>query len=153
FTLFKEYSHLMQFFGLHPFPSFILVGIGYPSAAQYAGLLLRMRDYSPPSQRAGDMEFAKSVFSLHSGLLLPEPGAKNYHGAEDFRRFIGEELIPLIDQRYETVPGNRTYFGHSGGGLFGLYTLCTQPDLFRNYILSSPGALSYKGDDFYFHMM
>ena len=80
-------------------------------------------------------------------VLVPKKGTKDYYGAEDFQRFIRDELIPLIDGTYKTIPGDRIYFGHSVGGGFGLYTLFTQPDLFRGYIVSSPGLI-YQGSDF-----
>jgi predicted alpha/beta superfamily hydrolase len=151
FTLFKEYSRLMQLFGVHPCPSFILVGIGYPSDAPFSGMVLRHRDYCPadyfiPNSEHQSLldELVKSSWHLE-GLLLPEEGIKstNFHGADNYRDFIGKELIPFIDENCETIPGDRTYFGHSGGGDFGLFTLCTETHLFRNYIISSPG-LSHK---------
>jgi len=79
------------------------------------------------------------------GLLIPPVGTKEFFGADDFQQFIRRELIPLVDGKYATVEGSRTYFGHSGGGGFGLYTMLTQPDMFKNYIISSPGLI-YHGD-------
>jgi hypothetical protein len=129
---------------VHRFPSFILVGIGYPGKGQFAGLSLRTRDFThadyPKSDRHGD----KLNWPIE-GVEVVEEGTKDAGGAEDFQRFIGEELIPFVDQSYPTIPGDRTYFGHSGGGFFGLYTMLTQTQLFRNYIVSSPG-LSYSGE-------
>jgi len=78
------------------------------------------------------------------GTLTPESGAKSFAGGEDFQRFIAQELIPFIDQRYGTLPGKRSYFGHSLGAGFGLFTLLTQPELFQNYLCSSP-TLTYHG--------
>jgi predicted alpha/beta superfamily hydrolase len=153
FNLFKEYSHLLQNLGLHPFPSFILVGIGYPSNSQFAGMYLRIRDFTTPDYFTCDMDAVQSAYSRVEGVLFPETGAKRYHGSEDFCRFIEQELVPFIDANYETIPHERTYFGHSGGGLLGLYALCTRAHLFKNYIVSSPGFLSYKGDDFGFRMV
>ncbi len=158
FTLFKEISHMLQHLGIHPFPSFILVGIGYPSDVPYAGSMLRTRDYHDPYAPNWNnlaRELAKSYWQFE-GLLFPEDGIENLsnsRGADNFGDFIEKELIPFIDEHYQTIPRGRTYFGHSGGGGFGLYTLCTRPQLFKNYILSSPGRFSYKGEDISFRMV
>jgi predicted alpha/beta superfamily hydrolase len=156
FRLFKEMSHLLQLYGLHPFPSFILVGISYPADSQGAGLLLRSRGFTLPDQPvpdAADLEASRSVYALLDGLLTFEEGSKTRNGAAEFRDFLGEELIPFINATYGSIADDRTYFGHSGGGLLGLYTLCTRPDLFRNYVISSPGWFRHKEDDFGFRMM
>lgn len=150
FEMFKSISYLLQM-SAHDAPPFVLVGIGYPAESPHAGFLLRMRDFTyPPYQPTirirSLLETAKTSkdwpsADLYEGMLLPEEGAKDCHGGEDFRKFIGAELIPFIDEKYPTIPGHRTYFGHSGGGFFGLYTLFTQSELFKNYIVSSPGLI------------
>ncbi len=58
-------------------------------------------------------------------------------GADDFLRFLREELIPHIDGAYRTAP-YRILIGHSFGGLFTTYALLTQPDLFQAHIAISP---------------
>lgn len=120
-------------------PRFILVGIGYPSDCPVAGNVLRARDLTFPGYP--DCRFAPPAIE---GVLLPERGSKEYGGGEDFQLFIQRELVPMIDERYHTQPGERTYFGHSAGGGFGLFTLFSRPELFNNYIISSP-SLTYHG--------
>jgi predicted alpha/beta superfamily hydrolase len=144
FSMFREISRLLQAFGHHPFPPFLLVGIGYPSDSPYAGVFLRMRDYTASSHPKVDKAAARPRFPME-GVLLAKEGTPDHGGAEAFRRFISEELVPFIDERYETIQSHRTYVGHSGGGYFGLYTLFSEPRLFRNYIVSSP-SLSYDGE-------
>jgi len=90
-------------------PELIIVGIGYGSIDKSAGEK-RKRDYRPTSA----------------------------NGAENFLSFLEEELIPLIDSNYRTVPGDRTINGYSVGGLFALYSLFTKPEIFSRYILGSP---------------
>jgi hypothetical protein len=90
-------------------PELIVVGIGYGSLTKSAAEK-RRRDYRPT-----------------------ETG-----GAENFLKFLNEELIPFIDAKYRTIPGNRTINGYSIGGLFGLYALFTKPETFNNYIIGSP---------------
>jgi hypothetical protein len=121
-------------------PRYLLVGIGYPSDSPVAGYQLRARDMTFP----GYPEFAVNRFPMED-VLLPEADAKHACGADDFHRFIERELIAQIEERYPASPAERTYFGHSLGGSFGLYTLFTKSELFRNYIISSP-AVIYHGE-------
>ncbi|NHJ32638.1 MAG: hypothetical protein FK732_07240 [Asgard group archaeon] len=58
-------------------------------------------------------------------------------GSDDFLRFMKEELIPFIDQRFRTAPF-RMLYGQSNAGLLTIYTLLTQPEIFDAYIASSP---------------
>jgi predicted alpha/beta superfamily hydrolase len=120
-------------------PRFILVSIGYPSDSPVAGYMLRARDMTFP----GYPEFSTEPLPLKDVLVAPV-GSKPSGGADDFHRFIGDELIPLIDSRFPTVPGDRTYYGHSLGGGFGLYTLFVRAELFSRYIISSP-TVAYHG--------
>jgi uncharacterized protein len=75
--------------------------------------------------------------------LIAEKRRRDYRptqtgGAENFLKFLSEELIPHIDANYRTVPGERTINGFSIGGLLGLYGLFTKPETFNNYIIGSP---------------
>lgn len=58
-------------------------------------------------------------------------------GAESFREFLAEELVPYIDSSYRTHPF-RILVGHSLGGLFAVETLSRNPDLFQATIALSP---------------
>lgn len=155
FSMFKEIAAMLHG---NAFPDFILVGIGYPSDIQFAGTFLRMRDFTTPEHPRVEKQAARRLFPIE-GILFAEEGGKDHGGAEDFSRFIGEELIPFIDDHYETIPGARTYFGHSGGGFFGLFSLFTQSELFQNYCVSSPSLFwhgetpgGYQYDNFDFGM-
>ena len=68
-------------------------------------------------------------------------------GAEQFLSFIGDELIPLIDQKYRTNK-QRILCGKSLSGLFTLYALLTNPQLFESYIGRSAGWLRDMNDYF-----
>jgi predicted alpha/beta superfamily hydrolase len=141
FDLFKSLSYLLQM-AAEDAPPYILVGIGYPGDTPHAGSRLRGRDFTAPPYPNYDRD---AVAPRYEGTLMPQPGTRTFHGGADFRTFMCEELIPFIDQTYDTILGDRTYFGHSGGGYFGLFTLFTQPEAFRNYIVSSPGLI-YHGE-------
>lgn len=58
-------------------------------------------------------------------------------GAPAFLDFITKELMPYINQKYANN-GKNTLFGHSLGGLFGMYALLQQPQAFDGYILADP---------------
>lgn len=137
FDVLKGISQSMQM-SAQDSPPFILVGISYPAESPFAGLLLRARDLTFPNYpRLGTRP------PPIEGVLQAQ-GTKDFYGAEEFRAFIERELVPFIDTTYASVPGDRTYFGHSAGGGFGLFTLFTRPELFKRYIVSSPGLI-YHG--------
>ena len=69
------------------------------------------------------------------------PQIPDQAGAEDFLRFINEEVKPFINSHYKVDSNNETLFGHSLGGLFSLYTLFTKPESFDRYLISSPSIL------------
>lgn len=58
-------------------------------------------------------------------------------GAADYLKFLEHEFMPHLEQVYRINPKRRTLAGQSFGGLFGIYTLLTKPDLFETYILTS----------------
>jgi predicted alpha/beta superfamily hydrolase len=139
FDVLKGLSHSIQSFE-HDAPRFILVGIGYPGDSPFAATLLRARDMTFPGYPELNLEPPPV-----EGTLQVEKGSRKFFGAEDFQRFIEDELFPLIDKHYETIPNDRTYYGHSLGGGFGLFTLFSKSHLFRNYLVSSPGLI-YHGE-------
>ena len=127
-------------------PRFILVGIGYEPAG--AAAVLRWRDFGTHDIRA---RFEKELRQVADSPLVT--GLADFDlvtrttDANDFLRFIREELQPFINHRYPTLPDDSNYFGYSAGGTFGLHVLFTQPHVFKRYILGSPGT-SYCGDQF-----
>jgi len=105
-------------------PNLIVVGIGYPATLDREPKLafgLRLRDLTPTND--SDMD---KVWGGQSG------------GAENFLRFMRDELTPCINSNYRTDPTDSTIVGHSIGGLFALYVLFHEPDTFRRYVASSP---------------
>ena len=93
----------------------ILVGIDWQEGMSPAAS--RIRDYTPSTDN----------------------GWKRKTGeAERHLDFIASKLMPHINNTYRTNPSQNTLVGHSLGGLFGAYSLLTRPELFSNYLLSSP---------------
>jgi len=110
----------------------IVVGIGYPE---------------DPNPR----ETFRTVFTRRDHDLTPIPDAETQQEMEtsqgrsapngdaaNFLKFIQQELIPLIETDFRADPKIRILAGHSYGGLFGLFTLFTEPTLFQKMILGSP---------------
>lgn len=112
-------------------PRFIVVGIGYPVDTVFNSLYLRERDLTPT-------QMERPLYNLPiEGIVKVKKGKKS-GGAAEFLRFIRTQLKPFIDERYNTVPNDTGYFGHSLGGLFGLYVLFHEPEAFNRYIIGSP---------------
>lgn len=57
-----------------------------------------------------------------------------------FLQFIKSELIPFIESRFRVRKDDRTLIGSSLGGLFTLYTLFKETNLFERYVLTSPAV-------------
>ncbi|ATQ44503.1 alpha/beta hydrolase [Caulobacter mirabilis] len=81
----------------------------------------RRRDMTYPSKDPEDLKMA------------PTSG-----GSERFRRFIAEELQPLVTARYGA--GKSTLMGESLAGLFVVETFLRTPGLFDDYIAISPSV-------------
>jgi hypothetical protein len=63
-------------------------------------------------------------------------------GAAQFQKYLAEELIPWVDQKYRTVP-ERVVFGHSLSASFVVHTLLNRPALFNGYIAASAPLWRY----------
>ena len=80
----------------------------------------RRRDLTGPTERAEDRKIAPRV-----------------GGSAAFRRFIREELLPVIEARYPSTE-ERGLIGESLAGLFVFETLLREPALFDHYIAIDP---------------
>lgn len=63
--------------------------------------------------------------------------APNVGGSAAFRRFIRDELMPLIRQRYRTT-AETAIVGESLAGLFVVETFLLEPQLFDSYVAVDP---------------
>ncbi len=84
----------------------------------------RTRDLTPPWTQPEPPEDRAQVIAAGGG-------------ADDFLRFLREELIPHVESKYRTAPF-RILSGHSFGGLFAVYALIQDPDLFDATLAISP---------------
>ncbi len=100
-------------------PDVLIVGIGYGGLSSSNSINKRERDYS----------------------ISKIEGLKDSGGGEKFLQFIKQELIPFLKSNYKLDNTKLTLSGHSLGGLFVLYSLFSEPELFSNYISISPYIL------------
>ncbi|PYR73523.1 MAG: hypothetical protein DMF87_25645 [Acidobacteria bacterium] len=114
-------------------PDLVIVGIGYARSGQgfRASGPLRSIDLTPTEDSAWATAFAKE--SIDQGVPPPEGTG----GAAAFLAFIRDELAASIERSYN-VSRDRAWFGHSFGGLFGVYLLFNGSDVFHRFIIGSP---------------
>jgi predicted alpha/beta superfamily hydrolase len=103
-------------------PEFIIVGLGY------AGENLGFSDFN--NMRLWEL----------APVPLPGWGAPDSGHAAEFLKTLATEIIPFVEREYRVDPAHRVLAGSSLGGLFALYTMYTQPELFSAYIAASPAA-------------
>ncbi len=84
----------------------------------------------PNTQRRRDLTGPTRVHT--DSAIAPRVG-----GSAEFRRFIGEELVPTVERLYRTT-AERGIIGESLAGLFILETFLQQPSLFTHYIALDP---------------
>jgi predicted alpha/beta superfamily hydrolase len=73
----------------------------------------------------------------HDFLPDSSKNAPTGGGADKFLLFFKDELIPYINKNFKTEP-YKVLVGHSYGGLFAMYALLNDPDLFNSYIAIDP---------------
>jgi predicted alpha/beta superfamily hydrolase len=76
---------------------------------------------------------------IHEYTPMFDEEKKAGGGADDYGRMLAEELKPLIDGRYRTLPERSTIGGSSLGGLVSLYLALTRDD-FRAAAVMSPSV-------------
>lgn len=91
----------------------------------------------PNTQRRRDLTGPTRVAS--DSTIAPRVG-----GSASFRRFIREELIPAVSERYRTTD-ERTIVGESLAGLFIVETFLTEPSLFTRYVALDPSLWWNRG--------
>jgi len=109
--LFNVASSLVEYYSNSSrIPPLIVVGIASTD---------RRRDFAPTMRGADDGK--------------PPSGG----GADNFLRFMAEELYPEIESKYPTRD-YRVLIGHSLGGLFAVHAFVARPEMFRAYMALSP---------------
>ena len=120
-------------------PAFV-VGITYLSDALLDAVRLRTWDLTP-SRPTGSFRAMFADWGRFGGYGEDDTG-----GAERFYRFLVEELRPWLAGRVAINSTDQAFFGHSLGGLFGLYVLFNHGDAFQTYAISSPSLVWNDGE-------
>ena len=100
----------------------IVIGISYGQGTDI-WIKNRSRDYTP----------SVDTFVVNGQFM--ETG-----GAENFLKFIQDELFSIVNKNYRTNPDSSAIIGISLGGLLSSYILFKQPKLFNSYIIISPAV-------------
>lgn len=108
-------------------PEIILVGFSYAGDNPNYGDL-RSRDLSPTKSER-----------------IPNAG-----DGPKFLEYIEQSVIPYVESNYPADPKQRALGGSSLGGLFALYVMYENPELFKRYLAISPAAMWEK--DYLFHL-
>lgn len=87
--------------------------------------------------RRRDFTFAVPNIDFLDQLKYSKDFFPQYGGAEPYAAFLEGELIPYIDQHYNTT-SERTVVGESLAGLMSSYLLIKHPHVFSNYVIVSP---------------
>jgi hypothetical protein len=111
----EDFPHVV-----HTVDSLIAIGAIRPVIVVGVPNTERRRDLTGPTRVASD-----SAIATHVG------------GSANFRRFLGQELIPVVDARYRTTP-ERAIMGESLAGLFVVETFLREPTMFTHYIAFDP---------------
>lgn len=96
-------------------------------------------------QRIRDLTPIHSLYD-NLGNLDPDPQSwlQPSGGGDKFLRFVREEVMPFVEQKYRTAPF-KILAGHSVGGLAAIHALTAEPDLFDAYLAVSPSLWWDKG--------
>jgi predicted alpha/beta superfamily hydrolase len=81
--------------------------------------------------------YPNNVNQRFRDLTPTSAGQNGAGGGPKLLAFLKDELIPYINKKYPSN-GSNILWGHSLGGLFVLYTLFTEPQLFDAYIAADP---------------
>lgn len=114
-------------------PEIVLVGIAYKINDMADWMAWRTRDLTPTNVPATDKYWADVFLKMTGRQTEIRSG-----GAAKFLEFIAREVIPFVESNYRVSSSGRAIGGYSYGGLFSLYVLFRQPELFSIYFAGSP---------------
>jgi len=115
-------------------PDFILVGVGFAPDEEHRGL--RTAHFSP----SNDEEIDREILALLPSLSASE-NVQNWQsgGAREFARVMKSEIVPYLENNF-SASGSDTVMGASLAGLFLSMILLEQPEIFDNYVITSPST-------------
>lgn len=129
---FRQAADQMLSRGLVDLRPALIVGIAHPSNDVFDFIRQRTWDLTPDRPR-GRFRAEFASWAKFGGYGEDDTG-----GAEQFYRFLVEELRPWLADIAPIDPADQALYGHSLGGLFGLYVMFNHLHAFQTYALSSP---------------
>lgn len=121
-------------------PEILVIGIGYKIKDLADWGSWRTRDLTPTNVPALDTSWAKMLTRMTGRQFVVKSG-----GAATFLEFIIKEVFPFVESNYRVSKTGRGIGGYSYGGLFSLFVLFKQPELFSIYYAGSPSIDYDKG--------
>jgi predicted alpha/beta superfamily hydrolase len=121
-------------------PEPIIISIAYKIRDMADWGAWRTRDLTPTNIPSLDSSWAKTLTGMTGRQFKVKSG-----GAKKFLECIEKEIIPLVESNFRISKVNRGLGGYSYGGLFSLYVLFNQPELFSIYYAGSPSISYDKG--------
>jgi uncharacterized protein len=77
-------------------------------------------------------------YTYCNDTIIAKGRFENTGGADNFLKFMQNELYPQINERYRILPDSCFISGLSFGGLLCTYILFKKPEMFKGYIISAP---------------
>jgi uncharacterized protein len=141
------YAEHIAFDLISAFQPYLQVAVGYCGSEAANWETLRNRDLVPADEPAPPSMIAAVAADAEVGGWTQaehDEYIRSIHDgrAAQFLAFLEEELRPVIEERYRTEPASCGLFGYSYGGLFALYALFRQSQMFRRIGAGSPGVLA-----------
>jgi uncharacterized protein len=121
-------------------PELIIISIAYKIKDMADWGAWRTRDLTPTNIPSLDSSWAKTLTGMTGRQFEVKSG-----GAKRFLECVENEIIPLVESNYRVSTTDRGIGGYSYGGLFSLYTLFSQSELFSIYYAGSPSINYDKG--------
>jgi len=121
-------------------PELFIVGIAYKIRDMGDWGAWRTRDLTPTNIPSMDT-YWQGLFSKIAGRQVEVKTG----GSAKFLEFIEKEVFPFMESNYRVSSTGRGLGGYSYGGLFSLYVLFKQPELFTIYYAGSPSIKYDKG--------
>lgn len=127
------YYNVIYVFDAHDRPLFDYVNsIAHLISGNHEGFIVVgiKATYDPVNFYARNHDFLPSTTTRNMG-------PKSKGNAENFLKYLKNEVIPYVDNNYRTLK-HKTAVGHSLGASFLFYTMMNEPSLFDNIIAVSP---------------
>jgi hypothetical protein len=140
---------------LHPIVPFVQVMVGYcGDEVPDWGTVYRNRDLLPPGEPASPRLMAMAEGLVKARGEIAESMKKFISSvreggrADNFLRFLAEELHPQITARWRIDTATTGLFGDSYGGLFAAWVAMQRHPLFTRIGAGSPGMMTEKSKVF-----